>query len=119
MKHIKTYENRISLINLVAQIKTQNYKFVDDVLSKGVDVNSTIGSSISYPLIMVVKDIGMLELLTKHGADWYKLNHNGMDFIDNLETRHKNEVLLKYVKWKYPDRYKEHIIRKNARDYNL
>jgi len=122
MKHLKLFENKVSLLNLVEQIKTQNYKFVEDVLkNKDVDINSTIGNSIKVPLISTVNDIGMLELLTKYGADWFMKDHSGKNFIDRLENvKSENKIkILKYVKWKYSEKYQEHLTRKETDKYNL
>lgn len=120
--NFKIYENKITIMNIFAQIKNNNYEFVEQSLKDNrFDINSTVGHSIKVPLISAINDIDMLELLTKYDVDWYKKDANGNDFIDRLENGSAEHQikLLKYIKWKYPDRYNEHIVRKETNKYNL
>jgi len=124
MKHLRTYailekfDN--NLMDIVTKIREHDYEYIENILkNKLIDVNSTVGSAINVPLIGVVQDIGMLELLTKYGADWYKKEANGDDFIDRLENSTDKYGILKYIKWKHPEKYQEHRTRKDAEKYNL
>ncbi len=121
MKYLKTYESLESM-TIVSQVRKQEYDLIEMGLkNKTFDINLTVGSMVKIPLITAVNDIGMLELLTKYGVDWYKRDSRGKDFIDRLEegSMEHQIKLLKYIKWKYPDRYKKHNITKETDKYNL
>lgn len=121
MKHLKLFENK-SLMDFVKKIKNNDYEYVEAMLKNGdMDVNATVGSAIRVPLITSVNDIGMLELLTEYGANWFMNDHRGKNFIDRLEEgKTENQIkILKYIKWKYPEKYQEYLTRKESDKYNL
>jgi len=119
VKYLKTYENKIPM-NLWGNVKNQEYDEVIQAIESGVDINSTIGQS-KFTMLMTVRDCGMLDLLTELGADWCQRDSVGRDLIDHLESRGSDvsKKLLKYIKWKYPEKFKEHLTRKEADKYNI
>jgi hypothetical protein len=50
--------------------------------------------------------------LIEYGADWNLLNINNKDFLDNLSDP-------KLIIEKYPEKYKNYLIKKEVQEYNL
>jgi hypothetical protein len=96
-------------------IFVKNVNIIKSLIKYGIDVNlrNTLGSS---PLNMAIdtlnEDIALL--LIDAGADWNIVDNEGLDFFDRLTTKSRNIIIEKY-----PEKYKQYLIKKEANKYNL
>ena len=111
-------------------VLNNNVSIVKELLKAGVNPN--VQSRFGYtPLIDAARDRGIrnkvrtgwekdiyeeniLEELIKAGADWNLKNQDGEDFFDFLSNYFRQPLIDKY-----PEQYKEYMMKKDANKYNI
>lgn len=93
------------------------------LIDNGADINKK-SDNCETPLMLAAKrnNRKVLELLLNSGADWFIKNDNKYDpiyfdntFIEYIPTKGTE----KWIAGKYPEQYKEYLIRKESDKYNL
>jgi ankyrin repeat protein len=101
---------------LVAAMKDR-LKIVKLLIKKGANVNDQEYRG-QTPLMGVAnytfENLKLLELLIDAGADWNIVDNDGYDFMYRLSTENYNNIVEKY-----PEKYKQYLIKKEANKYNL
>jgi ankyrin repeat protein len=101
---------------LVAAMK-ERIQIVKLLIRKGANVNDQEYRG-QTPLMGVAnyafENLKLLELLIDAGADWNIVDNDGYDFMYRLSTENYNNIVEKY-----PEKYKQYLIKKEANKYNL
>jgi ankyrin repeat protein len=124
-------KNKSHLTPLFYAINNINYDMVKLLINSGADVNVQTKANKNSPIIVAAKnyenihdvpivrfknypEIKILELLTTSGAYWRHKNSIDVDFFYYLDKNVK-----KYLIEKFPEKYNDYMISKNAEKYNL
>lgn len=101
---------------LIAAIKERTL-IAKLLIEKGANVNDQDYRG-QTPLMCVAnytwEKLELLELLINAGADWNIIDNDGDDFLYRLSTEKYNIIVEKY-----PEKYKQYLIKKEANKYNL
>jgi len=139
MKYIKRFESNIDDYEEYFSVLRSRHDSIKDrveklkeLIGRNVDINSKNDYNWT-PILLIADMIGtpsddmktLLELVIDSGADWsqkligpYDLTLYKPDFIDLLKKRGKNKLVDEIIK-KYPEKYQEYLMKKNAEKYNL
>ena len=119
MKYIKLFEDddnmELSLMKYIEKGRLFNDD-IKDLIRKGVNVNCQNFSHGYTPLIWAADKgniIAMIDLINA-GADWNIKGYYGKDFFDYIGNIHKHIIMERF-----PEKYQEYIMRKEAENYNL
>lgn len=100
-------------------------KTVKLLIKNGSNVDKQADTHKDNGLIICVlrKQYEMLDILIDAGADWNIEDSEGNDFLDYFEQPLKRKYNIvgnkdKIIK-KYPEKYQEYLIKKEAKKYNL
>ena len=93
------------------------------LLDNGADIKKPVDGNNNMTLLhgaaynndgKIPSPIKIIQLLTKHGADWFIKTTNGDYFIDLLEPEDKKEL-----QFLYPEKYEQYLKLKKAKEFNL
>ena len=92
-------------------------KYIPTIIQKvkdGADINCKDRFGVTGIIYVAnVNQMNMVETLIDLGADW-NIKHQGKTFLDELNSKNRE-----YIINKYPENYKEYLIKKEAEKYNL
>jgi ankyrin repeat protein len=134
---VNSYSSRTyPAIQLAIYYSYDNFKIFDFLLECGADIDAintnngnttlidfSMNSNLSNP-----KDIKILYHIIDKGANWCIKNFTGYDFIDAINSNYTSERILSKTEKqniiediikKYPDKYEDYLMKKNANKYNL
>lgn len=111
--NINAQDNNEADTALIAACGNNHIDAAKMLIKYNADVNlqSNDGNSALH-FAAINRNLKLVCLLIEYGADWNLLNINNKDFLDNLSDPN-------FIIRKYPDKYENYIIKKEAQEYNL
>jgi hypothetical protein len=111
--NINIQDNNEADTALIAACGNNHIDAAKILIKYNADINlqSNDGNSALH-FAAINRNLKLVCLLIDSGADWNLLNINNKDFLDNLSD--PNLIIQKY-----PDKYKNYIIKKEAQEYNI
>ena len=120
--HLAAYYDNIEVFDILLKYGAK----IDGInTSNG---NTTLIDFSFYSSLNKLYDIDMLCHIIDKGADWSIVNFDGKDFMDalyynnsihpKLQYSEKDNIINDIIK-KYPEKYKEYLIKKDSNKYNI
>jgi len=104
---------------LMWAIRLFHLNIVEKLINSGANIfiKNNIGNT-ALILAAINENLDAINLLIVAGADWHIKNMHNKDFFDYLN--YESESYAKDIIVKYPEKYKEYLIKKEAEEkYNL
>jgi len=113
MKYLKKFESKE--VDLFNAIVNDNTKRVEYLIRLNADINIQDAEG-RTPLFYAANHdfMSIVNILIEAGADWNIINNKGYDFTYLLSDKQ-----FDYIMKKYPDEYKEYLMKKTANKFNL
>lgn len=126
---VNYYRHKDDTFPLMATVSTERiskmlrdirYQMAKLLLEKGADPNQKdINDFTSLTVASEPTPYDeIILLLLEYDADWYFKDHKGLDFLEILKTNNYFEIVDDIIE-KFPEKYKEYLIKKDAEKYNL
>ena len=106
-------ENRTPLFHA---INRGRYEIIDYLIENGADINYQDDDGMT-PLMVAGSELNSFEVIQKlinSGADWFLTDNNGDYFIEHTFTDYQDMIEMDY-----PEKWKEYLMRIDAKTYNI
>lgn len=108
-------KNKYNNSALIGSVFNDHFESTKVLINAGADINTQDGGD-RTPLIYASlhNKLNIVKLLIEAGSDWNIKDVSGENFLDCLNDWNRDDII-----YFYPEKYKEYLIKKDAKKYNL